>query len=175
MHKRSPNYIAGLLLADLALTVLALHLATVARLYLPFGVHLTPEYVSLPLVVYFMAAMVWLIVSAALATYTSRRSQIGVDQIKTIIGGVLLSNFSFAGLLYITYRDVPRLLYLYSLVLQMSFLIGLRLAIYAWELARHGRKRGTRVLIIGAGKVGQDLAQRIDAQSGRGLTPVTFT
>jgi len=175
MHKRSPNYIAGLLLADLALTVLALHLATVARLYLPFGVHLTPEYVSLPLVVYFMAAMVWLIVSAALATYTSRRSQIGVDQIKTIIGGVLLSNLSFAGLLYITYRDVPRLLYLYSLVLQMSFLIGLRLAIYAWELARHGRKRGTRVLIIGAGKVGQDLAQRIDAQSGRGLTPVTFT
>ncbi|PKO22371.1 MAG: sugar transferase [Chloroflexi bacterium HGW-Chloroflexi-1] len=173
MHKRGPNYIAGLLLADLALTVLALHLATLVRLYLPYGVHLTPEYVSLPLVVYFMAAVVWLVVSAALAIYTSRRSQTEPDQIKAIISAVLLSNLSFAGLLYITYRDVPRLLYLYSLALQMSFLIGLRLAVYSWELLRYGRTRDTRVLIIGAGKVGQELAQRIDAQ-GHELTLVGF-
>jgi len=41
MRERGPNTIVGLLAADVILTLLALHLASLGRLYLPYGVRLT--------------------------------------------------------------------------------------------------------------------------------------
>jgi exopolysaccharide biosynthesis polyprenyl glycosylphosphotransferase len=163
MRKQDPNVAAGLLLADLSLTLIALYLAALGRLHLPYGVRLTPFYVDLPWLVYVMAALVWLSVSAWFSVYTPRRRAPVLGEAWTIGRAVLLSNLAFAGLLYITFRDVPRLLFLYSLLLQMIFLVGLRMAIGFWQQLRHAEGRGTRVLIIGAGKVGQELAQRVTA------------
>jgi exopolysaccharide biosynthesis polyprenyl glycosylphosphotransferase len=166
MRRRGPTYTLALLLADLVLTLLSLYLAALGRLYLPYGVRLTEEYVYLRPIVFVMAGLIWLSVSAALSLYNPQRPYSRLDEVKAVLEAILLSNLAFAGLLYLTYRDIPRLLFLYSLVLQATLLIGARLAISAWMALRHGDRDGTRVLIVGAGKVGQELAQRIRAEGG---------
>jgi exopolysaccharide biosynthesis polyprenyl glycosylphosphotransferase len=168
MRERGPNTIVGLLAADVILTLLALHLASLGRLYLPYGVRLTDLYVELPLGVYAMAALVWLSVSTLLSVYTPRRPYTRLGEAWAVAGAVLLSNLAFAGLLYLSYRNVPRLLFIYSLALQLAFLVGLRLIFYAWGKLRQGEREAGRVLIVGAGRVGQELAQRIRAE-GDGL------
>jgi exopolysaccharide biosynthesis polyprenyl glycosylphosphotransferase len=91
-----------------------------------------------------------------------------------MVGAILLSNLAFAGLLYMSYRDVPRLLFLYSAILQFSFLIGLRLLLYAWRHLHYGDHGGApRVLVVGAGRVGLALARRIRTQ-GDELTLVGY-
>jgi exopolysaccharide biosynthesis polyprenyl glycosylphosphotransferase len=168
MRERGPNTIVGLVAADAALILLALNLAALGRLYLPYGVHLTDYYVELPWGVYAMAGLVWLAVSTLLSVYTPRRFYTRLGEAWAVAGAVLLSNLAFAGLLYLSYRNVPRLLFVYSLILQLVFLVGLRLIFYAWGKLRQGERVGSRVLIVGAGKVGQELAQRIRAE-GDGL------
>lgn len=163
MRRRGSNYAVGMLLADLLLILLALRLAALGRVFLPFGVRLPPQDIYLPLAVYAMAALVWLSVSALLSIYNPQHPYRRLDEVWAIAGAVLLSNLALAGLLYISYRDVPRLLFLYSLLLQMILLAGLRLGVYAVSRLR-GRPARTRVLIVGAGRVGQDLAQRIQAE-----------
>lgn len=165
MRERGPNHIVGLLAADIALILFALRLAFIGRLYLPYGVSLTGYYVELPVAVYGMAALIWLAISTLLLVYTPRRPYTRLGEAWAVAGAVLLTNLAFAGLLYLSYRDVPRLLFLYSLVLQLTFLVGLRLMIYAWGKLHQNQATGVRVLIVGAGKVGQELAQRIRAEA----------
>lgn len=173
MRERGPNHIVGLLAADVALILFALRLAFIGRLSLPYGVPLTGYYVELPAAVYGMAALIWLAISTLLSVYTPRRPYTRLGEAWAVAGAVLLTNLAFAGLLYLSYRDVPRLLFLYSLVLQLTFLVGLRLMIYAWDKLHQNQATGVRVLIVGAGKVGQELAQRIRAEAD-GLVVIGF-
>ena len=163
MRRRGSNYTVGMLLADLVLILLALRLAALGRIFLPFGVRLPPHEVHLPVAIYVMAALVWLSISAMLSIYSSQHPYRRLDEVWAIAGAVLLCNLALAGLLYISYRDVPRLLFLYFLLLQMISLTGLRLGVTIVARLR-GQSARTRVLIVGAGRVGQDLAQRIQAE-----------
>ncbi len=163
MRRRGSNYAVGMLLADMVLILLALRLAALGRIFLPFGVRLPPNEVHLPVAVYVLAALVWLALSALLSIYTPQQPYRRLDEVWTIAGAVLLCNLALAGLLYISYRDVSRLLFLYFLLLQMSFLTGLRLVVAVAARLR-GQSARTRVLIVGAGRVGQDLAQRIQVE-----------
>jgi len=161
MRRRDIDYMVGLLLADLTLVLIALYLASLARLTLSYGARLTESWVKLPVPVYIMAAVVWLALSAALAIYTPSPPCNRLEEIKAVMKAVLFSNMTFAGLLYMSYRSVPRLLFLYSAILQLILLIGVRLVLSTLERLHYNSQNGARVLIIGAGQVGQNLATRI--------------
>ena len=77
--------------------------------------------------------------------------------------------------LYLTYRDVPRLLFVYFVVLDVFFLLMLRLTLrIGFRIAGARRMQEVRVLIVGAGKVGRQVAQEIQTQSWTGLTLVGY-
>ncbi len=173
MHDRGPNYIVGLMLTDVVLTLLALLIATRARLSLPIGVPLTAHWVDLQWGVYLLAVLVWLSVSAALQIYAPRRPYVRFEEYRLVIEALLLTNLAFAGALYITYRNVSRLLFLYALILQATFMLGTRLVLNGWRRFRHNNHEGRRTLIIGAGRIGQELARRINTED-TDLTLVGF-
>jgi exopolysaccharide biosynthesis polyprenyl glycosylphosphotransferase len=173
MHKRNWNATVGLLFADLALIVLSLALAFLGRAHLPFGVPLTAGEVLLPLPVFLLGAVAWLVNAAVLGVYNPRLPRTRLAGLHHVLGAILLSNLALAGLLYLSFRDVPRLLFVYAVILQVLFLIGLRVVLRFWRSARRGPMDGTRVVIVGAGRAGLELAQRIRAE-GSDLTLLGF-
>ena len=80
-----------------------------------------------------------------------------------------------AGILYLSYRDVSRLLFLVFFALAYLLLLSWRLA-YRFAFARgiFPAAQSRRVLIIGAGKVGEELAERIGQHKNLGLVLVGF-
>jgi len=175
LKRSSTNYAITLLFFDLVLTWVALYLASVARRQLPFGAELgraTTAY--LPVNVYVMASVLWPVIFVLLSVYDLRHTPGLTEQLERVIVAVSVATLVFAGALYFTFRDVPRLLFAYFFLLDLLLLVSLRL-ILPFILGRTRGESGTiRVLIVGAGKVGQQVAQTINRHDATGLKTVGF-
>lgn len=174
-RKNGTNYILYLMVSDLSLTLIALFLATQFRLYLPFGQPLSPRLVQLPVGVYALAFAIWAVVFLLLSVYDDRKNLRAVDEFQRLVVAIGFSVLVLAGALYLTYREVSRLLFGYFALLDAGMLLGfrvlLRLAIRLAGERRHGEER---VLIIGAGKVGQEVGERVRKRAWAGLDLVGY-
>lgn len=173
MHKRSPNEILLVIVLDLALTETALYLAQLGRLYLPIGQLLPARFVELPALTYVMVVIIWPLVFARFALYQPWRRPLPRELLQTVLA-VGFSAFVLAGVLYLSFRDVPRLLFIYFVALDVALLIGLRLIVDLAYGTRLGRRPVARILIMGASKTGQDLATRIRREHRSGVEIAGF-
>jgi len=174
-QKNGTNFILYLAISDLSLTLVALFLATQFRLHLSFGQPLTPRLVQLPLAVYAMAFLIWGIVFLLLSVYDDRKNLRAVDEFQRLVLAVGFSVLVFAGTLYLSYREVSRLLFVYFALLDLAFLLGFRMLLRAAIRLAGERRRGEeRVLVIGAGKVGQDVGERVCRRRWAGLELVGY-
>jgi exopolysaccharide biosynthesis polyprenyl glycosylphosphotransferase len=176
MQKRNgTNYIIFLIAADLALTCWALFLAAQARHYLPWGIPLSLEEVRAPTLLYVLVCMIWISVFITLSVYEGRRTLRAVDELQTVGVAVAVSALVCAGVLYLTYRELPRRIFFYFAILDLIFLIGFRGCLrMALRFAGYRQFGSQRVLIIGAGKVGRECAKRVLEQSWTGLAFLGF-
>lgn len=174
-RKNGTNYILYLMVSDLLLTLIALFLATQFRWYLPFGEPLSPRLVQLPPGVYALTLSIWTVVFLLLSVYDDRKNLRAVDEFQRLVVATGFSVLVLAGALYLTYREVSRLLFAYFALLDVGMLLGfrilLRLAIRLAGERQHGEER---VLIIGAGKVGQEVGERVRKRGWAGLTLVGY-
>ncbi len=173
MHRRSPNEILLVIGLDLALTEAALYLAQVARLYLPIGQLLPARFVELPALTYAIIIVIWPLLFARFALYQPWRRPLSRELLQTTLA-VGFSAFVLAGVLYLSFRDVPRLLFIYFASLDVILLILVRIIIDLARGTRLGRRPMARVLILGAGKTGQDLANRIRREHRSGVKVAGF-
>ena len=82
---------------------------------------------------------------------------------------------SLAGILYLAKKELPRLTFVYLYVLALALLLGYRLLLRAWlRMRRNTRTDITRVLVVGAGQVGQDLVTQFQRQRWSSLEVVGF-
>lgn len=176
MRKRNEaNYIIFLVMSDLALTWWALFLASQARHYLHWGVHLTSEEVRIPYVVYALVTVIWCIIFVTFSVYGGKRTLRAVDEIQIVSVAITIAVFVCAGVLYLTYRELPRRIFLYFAVFDLVFLLGFRALLRLTFRFTGSRQRGSeQALIIGAGKVGLEYARKVIDLSWTGLTPVGF-
>ncbi len=88
----------------------------------------------------------------------------------------MLAVISLAGILYLSYRDVSRLLFIVFGALAYFCMLSWRLAYRFAFAARVSSSRSSHrgVLIIGAGKIGKELAKRIEQHKNLGLILVGF-
>jgi exopolysaccharide biosynthesis polyprenyl glycosylphosphotransferase len=71
----------------------------------------------------------------------------------------------FAGLLYMVKRDLSRLTFVYFYLLALVCLIGYRVMLRVWYRVQRDQGVGvTRILVIGAGKVGIGFVQQLQRQ-----------
>ena len=174
-RKNGTNYTLYLMVSDLSLTLIALFLATQFRLYLPFGQPLSPRLVQLPIGVYALAFAIWAVVFLLLSVYDDRRNLRAVDEFQRLVVAIGFSVLVFAGALYLTYREVSRLLFAYFALLDGAMLLGFRVLLRAAiRLAGERRHGEERVLVIGAGKVGQEVGERVRKRSWAGLDLVGY-
>jgi exopolysaccharide biosynthesis polyprenyl glycosylphosphotransferase len=163
-QSREVNRAVTLGVMDVLLTLLALYAASWARYLIPWGARLPWRYVRLPAAVYAMAALIWPAVLALASAYEVRPHANArlARQLRSLAMGVGLAWMALAGTLYLSYRSVPRRLFFYFGVLD---LLLLALARVVAQMATHRRGPDARLLIAGAGRLGQELAQQVQQEA----------
>jgi len=172
--RRATGVAIFLCISDLVLTALALYLASVARVTLPWGATLW-QGVQLNVQVYVLALLVWISVFLLLSVYDPKMNVRLADELQMVLLAVPLSTLVFAGTLYFSYRDVPRLLFLYFFIIDLLLLLCWRALIRGvFRLTRQSRQARSNVLIVGAGEVGRSVAANLQRRDWAGLDVVGF-
>ncbi len=140
--------------------------------FLPFAEEY-PQIVPIPWIVYLIFAFEWVAVFSLFSVYDGRRNRRWIDEFASLTLGSLLAAMALAGTLYVSYREVSRLLF-------ASFVLMTYLSMLGWRgLSRafigvfgpfSGQQR--RVLILSGSPAGLELYHQIQADNRSGLRVV---
>jgi len=171
MNKRIAfNYTVVLVVLDLVLTPLALILSRLARLWLPFSVRLEPRYVQLHPVIFGMVVVIWGAILPLMSAYDAKRILRLKEQLWVAFVAISASALVFAGLLYLSFREVSRLLFVYFYLIDLVLLLGTRVIVRVlWGLLSGKEERVSKVLIVGAGELGQNIVRQAREYQWTGL------
>jgi exopolysaccharide biosynthesis polyprenyl glycosylphosphotransferase len=164
-----------LFLGDMAVIFVALKAASWLRPYLAFGkpipaVEVWPEWP-----VFALALVTWAISFLLLDVYNLQKNLRFIDEAQRLVFAHAVATLAFAGALYFSFREISRLQVITFALLGLAGLLGFRAA---FRLLLHffGEKRygARRVLIVGAGATGHQVAQMVLQNSWTGLKLVGF-
>ena len=164
----------AIFLFDVGLAVLSLYLATQARMRLEFGAEATPEALQPPLALYLIVAVIWSLVLPLVGAYDPVRTRRPLGELQVLIPAILTAVFLLAGVLYFSFRDVSRLQVAYFAVLDLGLSLGNRAVLRLLFRIRGGRGYARRVLVVGAGRVGREVAERVSDHAWTGLHLVGY-
>lgn len=169
MFKRfSTNFMVLLFLVDVIVIQLALALAMKIRFVLPLGQPLSPDWI--PTFVYapttslhIVVGLVWAISMLLGSVYTPRRVVFWMEEFQHVTLSHTVAALSMAGLLYLAKKELPRLTFIYLFIIALLMFLGYRAFIRIWIRVRHKPATDiTRVLIVGAGRIGQGLVKQLE-------------
>jgi exopolysaccharide biosynthesis polyprenyl glycosylphosphotransferase len=167
------HYSLFLILMDVALVVTALVVATVMRMFIPFGLPGTAEQRLLPIPVYIIAVVVHLIIYTTMNVHSPRQVTTLLRELQVITGAALIAWLMMLGALYLSFRQVSRLQIAYFLVVHIALIYGSRITLRLSYFARGKQVSDTRnVLIIGENHITTTIHQLIQQYSFTGLHAV---
>ncbi len=134
------------------------------ELRIPFGVvgrGVDPRLLLTPQLLV-LVAVIWPSFLLAFSVYDGHRNITPGAKIASVTKAVATSTLCLAGALYLTYREVPRLLFLLFFVLDMGLLHGARVLLWAYRRV-HGaaQSRSPAVLVVGAGPAARTAAHEL--------------
>ncbi len=174
MGKRlDANLVVALLLLDLLVTEAALWLAQVVRLAVPYGERLSASDIALHPSLYLIVGVIW---SGSLLAfvYQPRRTDRLGEELYALTLAAVVSTLLLAGALYLSFREVSRLLFIYFGLIDLALLVGAHLLVRLLLPLRGPGREPTRALIVGAGQVGLEVAASLLRQSSAALTIVGY-
>lgn len=181
MFKRfSTNYMVLLFLVDMCIVQASLGLGMRLRFLLPLGPNLlsiwVPEFVYVPtILLHLSVGIIWAISLTLGFAYTPRKIIYWFEELQRLLLSHTVAALSLAGLLYMLKVDLSRLTFAYFYVLALAGLLGYRFFLRVW--ARIQRNHGigiTRVLIIGTGRMGDDVIHQLERQNWTEFQVVGF-
>lgn len=145
-----------------------------ALAFLPFAAQY-PTVMAPPTILYLLFALEWVVLNLLLNVYDGKRNTRAVDEFINITLAALLALVALAGTLYLSFRDVSRLLFITFIILAYLSMLGWR-TIASWLQNRTQTKKNNqrRILIIGAGKIGRELKTRMVDHSDLHLRVIGF-
>ena len=164
LRRFSSNFAVFSVFLDLLLVPLILRLVIYIRPLLsslPF-IATIQEVTNLSVIIYIVFPIIWVSSFAIYSVYDGKRNIRIVDEFASLTQATLVAAVSMAGILYFTYRDVSRALFL-------IFVLSTFLAMILWRSAariyfravREGLAKPQRVLIAGAGVVGREMQKKL--------------
>jgi exopolysaccharide biosynthesis polyprenyl glycosylphosphotransferase len=177
LRRFSVNFALFSIVVDAALVAGCLQLAEILRpslSTLSFAQPLAAGEVNVPLALYLVFPATWMAVLLLFNLYDGRRNLRVVNELSSLTLGSLLAGIACAGLLYLSFRDVSRLLFVAFVLLSFAGLIAWRLVLRGLQRWLGFRAASRRVLVIGAGEVGVEVRTQIEEHSGLGLAFVGF-
>jgi exopolysaccharide biosynthesis polyprenyl glycosylphosphotransferase len=170
MLERLGQRLAGrVLLGDILLTLVSLYLSMYLRLNIDFGKFIFVWKVELPWQLYGAVFVIWTVVFFILVPQQAIFSRSLLEAISRLVTAIGLSSLTFAGLLYLSLRDVSRLQFLYFVATDFILLLLFHLLIRTYFSLRHHHRWESRVLIVGGGEMSKQLAQEFARRPWTGI------
>lgn len=160
MYSRYRPYKMLLMLADAVLVIMLLAASVKARPFLP-GRELDQAMVLPAPVVYVMVALLWHLMFGLTGVYALERIPSFSRQVGRLTFAHFLAVFTFAGLLYFTYRETSRMLVIYFAGVTYITLVLARFALTLYLEHRPDGIRPASLLIVGASESGRLLAEQV--------------
>jgi exopolysaccharide biosynthesis polyprenyl glycosylphosphotransferase len=177
LRRFSTNFAVFSIFADLIIVPIILRVvADIRPLLNSFpNVQIITGQISLPLVLYIAFPLIWVLSLALNSVYDGKKNLRVVDEFASLTQGSLISTVSMAGILYFTYRDISRALFVAFVVLTFLAMILWRIiARIVFRYLRQGISKPQRVLIIGAGVLGRRMRTQLLEYAGLNLQFVGF-
>ncbi len=173
----SVNFALLSMAIDASLLMLQLLIATLLRPFygfLPFAAHY-PETIPTPIVIYPVFALEWVAILLLFNVYDGRKNLKAFDEFVSLTLASLLAMVALSGTLYLSFREVSRLLFVTFILFSYLSMLGWRMAVrFLSQRSKKSQAAKRRVLIIGAGPVGQELECQIIENPHLGLQVVGF-
>jgi len=130
---------------------------------------------KIPVLLFILIPFIWVIILLFASVYDGRRNLRVWKEIAGLSLGSILAFIAIAGILYLSYRDVSRLLYIIFAFLAYIFLVLWRLGYrLAFSLGVFQSVQTRNILIIGAGDVGRELENQIQNYRNLGFELIGF-
>jgi len=167
-----------LFITDIIIIPVGLIIASYLRATLPFGQSgsLSSEVVSLPWPVYVFAIVSWSTSLVINDTYDPDRVLRWYHEAGRVIWSSIVATVLLAGFIYMTYREISRLQFIYFFIVNLGLLLGYRaiFRVYYRALGRTRPGARNRIIILGAGELGQRVSQVIEDHSRWGYNLLGF-
>jgi exopolysaccharide biosynthesis polyprenyl glycosylphosphotransferase len=177
LRRFSVDFAVFSMFLDMVLALLSLSFANFIRPHLsplPFVAELGEPY-SVPLPLYLVFPILWVLILQLVSVYDARRNLQFSREVYSLTVGSILAGVTIAGTLYLSYRDMSRVLFVSFAILTYTLLILWRAAYLLTFRGRlSDRMQQRRVLIVGAGQLGCEVWERILAYKRLGLVVVGF-
>jgi exopolysaccharide biosynthesis polyprenyl glycosylphosphotransferase len=162
---------------DVLFVILALQSAVHMRPLLnilPFATSISQP-MQIPSLIYPFFAFWWVSINLILSIYDGRKNLYIINEFTNLTVGAILAGVSLAGVLYLSYRDISRLLFLVFIVLGYLLMLFWRAVVRMIFRFRNGSSvQQRKVLIVGAGPVGKKILHQIEIFPYMGLSVAGF-
>lgn len=177
LRRFSVNFALFSMALDAVVVAAALALAVELRPRLnelPFAQTLTEGSAQTPQILYLLFPLFWVAVLLLFAVYDGRRNLRIVDELSSLTLGSGLAGIASAGALFLSFRDVSRLLFITFVVGAFLGLVLSRLALRTLQRLRGFSATPRRVLVVGSGQLGEDVRVQIEKHIPFGLVFIGF-
>jgi exopolysaccharide biosynthesis polyprenyl glycosylphosphotransferase len=133
-----------------------------------------PEKVIIPLALYALFPLIWILIYSALSIYDGRKYLRVVDEFAALSLAMLFASVSAAGILYLSYRDISRALFLVFILLVYLICLAWRVLARMYFRTQVSPLRARRVLVVGSGALGQKVKTQMLDSNAVGLSFIGF-
>ena len=165
---------SSVLVWDVLITLLSLYAASRFRLTLNFGNEIGLEQVQTPWQIYLGVAVIWVVMFLLLTPQRALFTRSLIEAVGRLVAAVMLASTSFAGLLYLSFRDVSRLQFLYFAALNLCLLLIFHLVVRSLIQVRNRRSLQRRVLVVGSPRTAERLSEEFTRRSWAGVMVVGY-
>lgn len=173
----STNFAIFSMILDMLLIELAIHTAVFLRVpanKLGF-VQKIDVSINLPLWIYLAFPLIWMGILLSFSIYDGKKNFKFIDEAASLFWASSVSWISLAGILFFTYRDLSRFLFLIFVFFAFIYLIGWRM-VYRIGFRQNwfGGLAIRKVIILGAGTTGRSFFDQLFAQRDLGIRVVGY-
>lgn len=130
---------------------------------------------ALPLALYFIFPLLWVVLYAVLAIYDGKKYLRVVDEFSALSLAMLIASISAAGVLYFSYRQVSRALFVSFIALAYFSSLLWRILIRGYfRLQKASPHRLRRLIIVGTGPLGQNIRIQLEKLENASFSLIGF-
>lgn len=118
--------------------------------------------ITLPVLLYVLFPVLWMVIFSAFSIYDGRKFLRAADEIAALFLATIIASISSAGILYLSYREVSRALFVIFIITAfITCLLWRTMARIYFRSERVSIKSPRRLLVVGTGPLGQNVGEQM--------------